>query len=69
MKCGDAMGNTCDVEWFDAILDVVCCGMMAEMQSGMWFGMCAVKFIFDCGDMHGVCEVEWGVYMWWSDLK
>ena len=45
VKCGDAMGNTCDVEWFDAILDVVCCGMMAEMQWDVVWHVCCVIYI------------------------
>ena len=47
VKCGEAMWNDgvvhvkcgcgilSDVEWFDAILDMVRCGMTVEMQCGV----------------------------------
>ena len=41
VKCG--RGIPSDVEWFDAILYMVSCGMLVEMQCGMcgvvWSGI------------------------------
>ena len=43
----------------------------------VWFGMCAVQFVFECGDVHGVmwdgmwawCEVECGRDVeWWAEM-
>ena len=53
VKCG--CGIPSDVEWFDAILDmVVWCGMLVEMQCGM----CGVVWNVCCGIVRCV------IYIW-----
>ena len=55
VKCG--CGIPSDVEWFDAILDTMWCGMMVEMQCGKCDAVCTVR-----------CGIVWCViyiWMWW----
>ena len=64
VKC---CGIPSDVEWFDAILDMVWCGMMVEMQCGMCCGLECVLWdsvmcnLIEC-DVHGV--VRGGMWAW-----
>ena len=55
-RCEMWLRNT-DVEWFDAILDMVWCGTMVEMQCGM------------CGAVWNVCcEIVWCAIWMWCDV-
>ena len=57
VKCGIPS----DVEWFDAVLDMLWCGMMVEMQCGM----CAVVWNVCCGIVW--CAIY--IWMWWGGWR
>ena len=66
-----------DVEWFDAILDMVWCEMIVEIQCGMcavgcvlWDSvMCHIwMWCAWCGARWNGRDVEWCAEMWWNDL-